>query len=55
MTLWMLALLPAALALCLLVALVVSVFIRSWQGERWEVPLEGRHPIQGNPAIQAAA
>ncbi|CAM3935014.1 hypothetical protein [Deinococcus frigens] len=41
MTLLMLALLPAAVALCLVVALAISVLVRTVRGERWEVPFEG--------------
>jgi hypothetical protein len=48
----MIALLPAALALCLLVALVVSVIVRSVMGERWNVPMEETGPVATSGKIQ---
>lgn len=50
MTFLMIALLPAAVALCLLVALVISVIVRSAKGERWAVPTEelGLIPASSN-------
>ncbi|QFP75423.1 hypothetical protein [Deinococcus sp. AJ005] len=55
MTLLMLALLPAAVALCLLVALAVSVLIRSIRGERWTVPFEGTVVPRVSPNLQVNA
>ncbi|OLV15598.1 hypothetical protein [Deinococcus marmoris] len=55
MTLLMLALLPAAVALCLLVALAVSVLIRSIRGERWAVPFEGSVVPRISPNLQVNA
>lgn len=51
MTFLMLALLPAAVAMCLLVALALSIVIRAVRGERWSTPMED----QGNlsPNLQA--
>ncbi|MFK7603944.1 hypothetical protein ACI3L1_17230 [Deinococcus sp. SM5_A1] len=55
MTLLMIALLPAAIALCLLVALAVSVLVRSIRGERWEVPFEGTIAPRVSPNLQVNA
>lgn len=52
MTFLMIALLPATVALCLLVALAVSVLVRSVKGERWAVPLEG--PLEGLEPVTAS-
>ncbi|CAM3966429.1 hypothetical protein [Deinococcus marmoris] len=55
MTLLLIALLPAAVALCLLVALAVSVLIRSMKGERWAVPFEGSVAPSVSPNLQVNA
>ncbi|GGO36766.1 hypothetical protein GCM10008949_41120 [Deinococcus humi] len=52
MTFLMIALLPAAIALCLLVALAVSVVIRTVKGERWHVPTEEMGPVVPSSNLQ---
>ncbi len=52
MTFLMIALLPTAVALCLLVALAVSVVIRTIKGERWHVPTEDTGPAVPSGNLQ---
>ncbi|WP_188970589.1 hypothetical protein [Deinococcus aerolatus] len=53
MTFFMLALLPAAVALCLLLVLALSVVVRTVQGERWSVTLENQGPTSPNLQVNA--
>ena len=53
MTFLMLALLPTAVALCLLLALALSVVVRTMKGERWGATPEDQGPTSPNLQVNA--